>query len=317
MTQPAAGASAAFLGATAAYVPARVVPNAELAGALGVDAEWILATSGIEARRYAAADESVVDLAVAAACRCLTGIDLASIGMLIVSSGTPDRRWPGPAAAVARTLGLGDIPALDLAMPSAGGVFALALASQLATHDRDVLVVAAERMSSVVAQPGTHPNVAVLFGDGAAACVVSRRGGRARFVGHVLHTDGTFEDALHLGVHTPLEMDGRTIIMQAARKLPQVVTEVLAQHAMPIDRVRTFLLHQANQNLLKQVARGLKVEETRVFSNIRHYGNTSSASVLIALSEWGDREGFVADVPVVMAAFGAGLNWGALLLDGV
>lgn len=316
MTAPAADASAAYLIATAAYLPGRVVTNSELADRVGVEAEWIRTTSGIEERRYAREDETVVDLAVEAARQCLIAAGHPRIAMVIVSSGTADRRWPGPAAAVALALNLSGVPAIDLPMPSAGGLFGVALASRLVSDDGDVLVIAAEKMSTVVSREGTHPNIAVLFGDGAAACVVSRRPGIARIVGHVLHSDGAFDQSLHLGLSDPLEMDGRTIIMQASRKLPQVIQEVLDAHQVRREDVGTFLLHQANLNLLKQVGRALSVEEARVFSNIRQYGNTSSASVLIALSEWAAAGGCQPGVPVVMAVFGAGLHWGAVLLDG-
>ena len=312
----AADGAAAFLAGAACYLPSRVVTNAELAALAGVEPDWIRTTSGIEERRFAAADETVVDLAVAAARRCLDAAGAPAIGMVIVSSGTAERRWPGPAAAVAGALNLGSVPAIDLPMPSAGGLFGIALASQLTELQGDVLVVAAEKMSTVVHREGTHPNVAVLFGDGAGACLVSRRGGVARIAGSILHSDGTFEHALHLGLADPLHMDGRTIIMQAARKLPQVIEEILAAHQVDREQVSTFLLHQANQNILSQAARALRVPEDKVFSNIRHYGNTSSASVLIALAEWAAGHGFQPGRPVVMAAFGAGLHWGAVLLSG-
>jgi 3-oxoacyl-[acyl-carrier-protein] synthase-3 len=312
-----AAAPAAFLAGPACYLPSRVVTNAELAGLTGVEAEWIRTSSGIEERRYAAADETVVDLAVAAARKCLESAGPANIGMVFVSSGTADRRWPGPAAAVARALNLGPVPAIDLPMPSAGGLFGLALASQLMGMHEDVLVVAAEKMSSVVTREGTHPNVAVLFGDGAGACLVSRRQGIATITGAILHTDGTLEESLHLGLSEPLHMDGRTIIMQAARKLPQVIEEILAAHHVDKEQVSSFLLHQANQNILVQAGRALGVPQDKVFSNIRLYGNTSSASVLIALAEWSVAQGFQPGRPVVMAAFGAGLHWGAVLLSGL
>lgn len=317
MTQAAAGASAAFLVSANCYLPERVVSNAELSDGLGVDAEWIRTTSGIEARRYAATGETVVDLAVAAARKCLAAAAATDVRMVIVASGTADRCWPGPAAAVARALNLGTVPAIDLPMASAGGLFGLALASELCAQHGDVLVVAAELMSSVVTREGTHPNVAVLFGDGAAACLVSRSTGQARIIGSALHSDGSFDQALQLGFSTPLQMDGRTIIMQAGRKLPQVIMELLDAHSVSKDRVGTFLLHQANRNLLKQVAAALNVRESQLFSNIAQYGNTSSASVLIALAEWTTQEGFQPDAPVVVAAFGAGLHWGAVLLAGV
>lgn len=317
MTDPAAASSVAFLAGAACYLPSRVVTNSEVSSALGVDAEWIQSTSGIEERRYAAPDETVVTMAVEAARRCMASAGASEIGMVIVSSGTADRRWPGPAASVALALGLGGIPAIDLAMPSAGAIVGIALATQMSAVHGDVLVIASERMSSVVSREGTHPNVAVLFGDGAAACVISRRTGVARIVGSVLHSDATFDQALHLGLTEPMEMDGRTVIMQASRKLPQVITELLELHGVTVDRVGTFLFHQANHNLLRQVGRALGVVDDRVFSNIRAYGNTSSASVLIALAEWSAAAPFQRDVPVVLAAFGAGLHWGAVLVTGL
>lgn len=314
MTTATAGQPAAFLVHVACYLPARVVTSAEVAAARGVDPEWIRTTSGIEERRYGAPDETAETMGIEAARRCLAGAPDASIGMVLMSTGSASRRWPGPATTVATALGLGSVPALDLPMPSAGGVSALALAQALAPLHGDVLVIAAEKMSDIVARPDTHPNVAVLFGDGAAACIVSARRGVARILGSVLHSDGAFADALHLPVDGPLHMDGRTIIMQAARKLPQVILEVLDQHAIGLSAVRMFLLHQANLNLLRQVSKTLGVADEVVFSNIRGYGNTSSASALIALAEWDGLSALETGAPVVLAAFGAGLQWGAVLL---
>ena len=316
-SSPSAGGDPrAFLSGCARYVPSRIVTNAELAQALGCDADWIKSTAGIEERRYAAEGETVADLAIAAARPCLAAAGRPTIGMVIMASGTSERRFPGPAASVARGLDLGTIPALDLPMPSSGALFGIALASQLIRQYGEVLVVASEKMSSVILREGTSPKVAVLFGDGAGACVVSSRGGVAEVVDAAIYSDGAFEQALHLDFDSPLSMDGRTIIMQAARKLPQAIEHLLGKHAVPREQVGAFLLHQANQNLTQQVARALGVAEDRFFSNIGKYGNTSSASVLIAMAEWASAVGFAPDVPVVMATFGAGLHWGSLLLRG-
>jgi 3-oxoacyl-[acyl-carrier-protein] synthase-3 len=306
----------AFLGGYAHYEPARIVTNAELAEQLACEADWIRSVSGIDARRYAAPEETVVDLAVASARSCLSAAGNPTIGMVIVASGTADRRFPGPAASVASALGLGHVPALDLPMPSAGGLFGLALASQLCAQYGDILVVASEKMSSVVGRPGTHPHVAMLFGDGAAACVVSSRTGSAQVLETALYSDGAFAETLQLGFTEPMQMDGRTVIMQAARKLPQAIRVVLARRSVPLAEVDAFLIHQANQNLTRQVARALDVQEDKFFSNISRYGNTSSASVLIALADWSRQARLGPGRFVVLAAFGAGLHWGAILLGG-
>ncbi len=304
---------AAFVGACSAYLPARIVDNTEMAAATGTDAEWIARTSGIETRRYAADDESVIDMAVAAASACLRKAGTPKVDLVIVASGTSDRAFPGPAARVAQALQLGSVPALDVTMASAGSLFALVLASRLTGAYPNILVVGAEKMSAVVGRPGTASQIAVLFGDGAGACLVSTHGGQARIVDALVHSDGAFADALQLPHEGPMQMDGRTVIMQAARKVPQTITDLLARHDIPVDRVAAFLLHQANRNLTDQVAKVVGAPRDRFVSNVERYGNTSSASLLIAAAEWAESGGAAAGAPIVFAAFGAGLHWGALL----
>ena len=132
----------------------------------------------------------------------------------------------------------------------------------------------------------------------------------------LISSDGTFDQALHLGFTGPMTMDGRTVTMQASRKIPETITSLLARNQVPLDSVSAFVLHQANQNLTNQVAHALGIPLERFVSNITRYGNTSSASVLIALAEWASAGGFKPNADVVMAAFGAGLHWGSILLSG-
>jgi 3-oxoacyl-[acyl-carrier-protein] synthase-3 len=124
----------------------------------------------------------------------------------------------------------------------------------------------------------------------------------------VLHSDGEFGDAILLPFDAPLQMDGRTVILQASRKMPSAITEVLERNQRKASDVTTYILHQANLNLITRVAKSLQVPEERFFRNLTRYGNTSSASLLIALSEC-EITG-----PTVLAAFGAGLHWGAVLV---
>jgi 3-oxoacyl-[acyl-carrier-protein] synthase-3 len=309
----------AFLRAFGSYLPSRVVSNAELAAVLGCDPDWILSASGISERRYAAENETVVDLAYQAATDCLTrsGVDAGDVGLLIVSSGSAERRFPGPAAETAARLGLNATPAIDLPMASAGSIFGLALASQLSPVHGQVLVIAAEKMSAVISRPPLDRNTAILFGDGAGACLVHPAEGRAEILDFCLHTDGAFANALKLEFEQPIHMEGRTVIMQATRKLPSVIREVLELRQQSAESVDTFLVHQANQNLIVRVAQTLGVEPAKFYSNIGRYGNTSSASMLIAAAEWSAGAGFRPGQPVAFAGFGAGFHWGALLTVGV
>lgn len=309
----------AFIEAFGAYLPSRVVGNEELAARLGCEADWILKASGIAERRYAADEESVSDLAIRAAEDCLARVGRAAsdVRLLVVATGSEPRRVPGPASAVAHRLGLGDTPALDVPVPSAGALVGTVLGDRLADVYGVVLVVAAEKMSSVVWRDPPDRNTAILFGDGAGACLIARDGGVARIADHVLHTDGAFASALTFTPDGRFSMDGRTVILQASRKLPRAISELLERNRLCSEAVSAFLMHQANQNLMDGVAKTLRVPPERFFSNIRRYGNTSSASLFIAAAEWQKSAGFQAGQPVVFAAFGAGLQWGAVLAVGV
>ena len=298
-----------YIHAFGAYVPERIVTNAELASRLNCKPEWIESVSGIRERRWAGA-ETVADLATNAARACLTraSIEASQLGLIIVSSGSAERRFPGPASSVAAALGLNTTPAIDLPVASAGSIFGLSLASRLAETYGDVLVVAAEKMSAVIEGAALDQNTAILFGDGAGAALVSSRPGPFEVLDSVLHSDGAFREDLALDWASPLKMNGLTVILQAARKLPSVIDEVLRRQNIAPTDVTQFVMHQANQNLITRVAKALGVDAGRMFSNVAKYGNTSSASMLIAASEWEAAPG-----PVVFAGFGAGFHWGSLL----
>jgi 3-oxoacyl-[acyl-carrier-protein] synthase-3 len=290
-----------------------VVANAELAARLSCTPEWIESVSGIRERRWAG-EETVADLAISAARDCLqkAGVEASQLGLLIVSSGSAERRFPGPASTVAAALGLNATPAIDLPIASAGSIFGLALAAQLASSYGDVLLVAAEKMSAVIQGAALDQNTAILFGDGAGAALVSSRPGRFEVLDSVLHTDGAFRDDLSLDWGSPLRMNGLTVILQAARKLPGVIDEILKRQDIAPKDVTQFVMHQANQNLITRVAKALRVDPSLMFSNVAKYGNTSSASMLIAAAEWTPLAG-----PVVFAGFGAGFHWGALVAKSV
>jgi 3-oxoacyl-[acyl-carrier-protein] synthase III len=303
----------AFLHAFGMHVPERVVTNEEMAGRIGRTAEWIEGASGIRERRWAGEETSVADLAVAAARDCLdhAGVVASALGLVIVASGSARPGFPGPAAEVALRLGLETTPALDVPMASAGGLFGMAMAAQMAAHFGDVLVIGAEKMSAVIESGPLDANTAMLFGDGAGAVLVSARPGRWEILDAVLHSDGQYRDSLAFDWSGPLRMNGLSVILQAARKLPSSIEEVLGRQRIAAADVAIFLLHQANQNLLMRVAKSLGVPAERVYSNVARYGNTSSASMLIAAAEW-SRENPAAG-PVVFSAFGAGFHWGALV----
>jgi 3-oxoacyl-[acyl-carrier-protein] synthase III len=311
----------AYIHTFGAHLPQRVISNAELAERVSVPEctpAWIESVSGIRERRWADEGTTVADLAVAAAEDCLkrTGIEASSLGMLILASGSAPPGFPGPAAEVAARLGLDSTPVLDLPIASAGSLFGMALASRLADSLGDILVVAAEKMSAVIQAHPLDQNTAILFGDGAGAVLISNRPSPLRILHNVLHTSGELRQDLAFDWKSPLKMNGGSVILHAARKIPSAIREVLEHESIAPADVSTFLVHQANQNLLVRIAKALAVPPERVFSNIARYGNTSSSSLLIAAAEWSSIDRQQADPapgPVVFAAFGAGFHWGALV----
>jgi 3-oxoacyl-[acyl-carrier-protein] synthase-3 len=295
-----------------AYLPSRVVTHVELAERLGVAPEWILSVCGIRERRYADPLESVVDLAEKASRACLEGMgmDPADLGGILVGTGTPHLQFPGVSSCLQGRLGAKGL-AFDIHLASSGGLAALCMAADLTARYGPILVVGAECMSRVV-ERGHDPRTAILFGDGAGACVVGP-GAEGPWIleDWRMDGDGAFVDALKLAPAEELVMDGMTVIMQANRKLAGSVRDLLERNALTVAQVDLFLFHQANRNLLRQVARSLGLEEGRVHVNVDRLGNTSAASVLIAAAEaLGEAP---AGTRAVLAAFGSGFSFGSML----
>lgn len=299
------------------YLPARAVDNAEIGRMVGADPAWIKQQTGIETRRWAAPGEMVADLAVNAARDCLanSGVLAAEVGMLLVASGSAERRFPGPAAQIAAALGLAGKPAIDLPIASAGTLFGISLAADLVHHYGNILIIGSEVLSRVIGLNPSYRDTAILFGDGAGACLVSPDSGFAEIRDSLICSDGDFAEILRLDVDAPLYMDGRSVIMQVARKLPRAIQELLDRNGRKSTDIEVYLLHQANLNLITRVAQVLRAEDSRFFRNLNQYGNTSSASLLIAAAEWWRQREGRPNGPIVLGAFGAGLNWGAMLLD--
>jgi len=310
----------AFIKAFGDYLPKNSVSNEQLAAQLKCDTEWIFAVCGIRRRRRSSGAESVVDMAAHAGRDCLEsgGMSAEQIGLLIVASGSSPRRFPGPAAETAAQMGLpSGVASMDVCMASAGALYAMALADSLAGRYGNVLVIAAERMTEIAWREPADPNIAILFGDGAGACLISREEGRAEIVDHALHSDGSFANDLRLEHDGTFLMEGRSVILQASRKVPAALTSLLNRNGWSADTVDTLLMHQANQNLMNRVAQAIGLPQNRVFSVIEQTGNTSSASMLIAAAAWSRQEATLTSKRIAFATFGAGFHWGAMLARGM
>ena len=304
-----------FIRAFGSYLPSRVVKNEEIGWFIGRTPEWIIGVSGIEQRRFAAEYEDVSVLATHAGEACLQNARTAAkdIGLLIVTSGTAPRSFPGPAATVAEKLGLARAAAIDLPMASAGSVFAMAMARDLAPRYGTILLIGAEKMSSVALRQPINRSTAALFGDGAGACLISAKEGFLEIIDSSLHTDGTGSEDLRLAFAVLLEMRGRSVIRNAGKKLPAAIREVLHHSDLHPKEVDAYMVHQANQHVVEGVARALGVDKEAFPLNIREYGNTSSASMLIVADEYFRDRVIKSGRYFVFGAFGAGYHWGAVL----
>jgi 3-oxoacyl-[acyl-carrier-protein] synthase-3 len=302
-----------YLQAFGHHLPSRMVTNADLEQRTGRTAASIEKTSGILERRYAAESETVAGLGLAAANACFknAGLTANEIGLILFSSGSAERAFPGPASVLAQKLGLTATPAIDIPVASAGSLIGLAFANDLAPRYGNVIVVASEIMSRRISD--ADPDTAILFGDGAGACIVSPEKGFFSIADTALFTDGNYAEALQLQHGGSIQMKGLDVIVQASRKIPRSIEDLLTKNNLKPTDVGVFLMHQANVNLIRKVATALSVPEDRFFRNIDRRGNTSSASLLIAASEWHAANPAPPLTPIVLAAFGAGFNWGAIL----
>src|ERR1700722_12079353 len=248
-----------YLQAFGHHLPAQVITNADLETRTGRTAASIEKASGILERRYAAQSETVADLGFAAANACLKNANLTpqDIGLILFSSGSAERTFPGPASVLAQKLGLTVTPAMDIPVASAGSLIALAFAADLAPRYGNVLVVASEIMSRRISD--ADPDTAILFGDGAGACIVSPDTGPLRIADTSLSTDGNYAEALQLPHSGTLEMKGLSVIMQASRKIPRSIEDLLTRNNLTPAAIGTYLMHQANLNLIRKVATTLKV----------------------------------------------------------
>ena len=312
-------------------VPGRTVTNDDMAGRLDTSDQWIRTRTGITSRYFVEPDVDTSDLAVVAGANAIkaAGGD-AEIGGVIVATSTPDRLMPATATEVATRLGLGGVAAFDVNAACAGFVYALATAAGwiAAGIAPRVLVIGAEVYSRIVDQQDR--STAVLFGDGAGAVVLDGApAGDAPLPGQVgpfdLGSDGERADALCIpagGVRNRiddrvlanrtqfLKMDGREVYREAVRRMTESSQAVLARAGLSVDDVGSFVAHQANTRILSAVADRLGVPEEQRFSNVARFGNTSAASIPLALSE-ADLE---AGTTVLLTAFGAGFSWGSAVV---
>lgn len=315
------------LSGVGAYLPERILTNAELARRVDTSDEWIVERTGIRERRIAADNEKTSDLSIAAACAALAdaGREAKDIDLIIVATATPDLTFPATAARVQAKLGVHHGAAFDLQAVCSGFVFALATADNFLARGQAkcALVIGAETFSRIV--DWEDRGTCILFGDGAGAVVLEAqddaKAGERGVISTFLRTDGRMHDLLYVdggpsqtGSVGKVRMIGNAVFRQAVEHISGAMLEACARANMSIEAVDWFVPHQANQRILDGVARKLGVPVEKVVSTVAQHGNTSAASVPLAL-ETAVRDGRIKKGDLVlMEALGGGLTWGAALV---
>ncbi len=320
----------ACIAGVGSYVPARVLTNADLERMVATSDEWIRERTGIRERRIAATGEACSDLAVQAGKRALTAAGLAAtdLDMILVATCTGDYPLPATACLVQHQLGATKAAACDLSAACCGFVYALSVAdAYIKTGLRHVLVIGSEVMSAIT--DWTDRNTCVLFGDGAGAVIVSASDGERGILSTHLRSDGTLCELIMVsggGSRTPpsekvlterlqyITMKGNETFKVAVRSLEEIARSTLSAQQLRVEDIDLYVPHQANIRILKAVMERLGFPIEKVMLNVDRYGNTSAASIPIALDE-AVREGRIKDGSLVMlGAFGAGLTWASAVI---
>jgi 3-oxoacyl-[acyl-carrier-protein] synthase-3 len=319
------------------YAPDRIVTNEEISEMLAIDPDRIFKSSGIRRRRWATPGTSTSQLAAFALQAALYGpsITVDELDYLLMGTMTPDRFIPGTAPQVQRALGLGHIPCLDIRAACCNALYGLQIAKSLVTSGvaRIAALCLAEVQSAWLDLSPESATTSMLFGDGASALIVSgeKREDSLEIVDILLATDGTYVD--DLGIRSPgsefanrtassapasdskPRMIGQTVIRHAGRNIVEACNALMARNNLTIENIRWLVPHQANANLLRQIARDLNLptDGDRVVSVLEEYGNTSSASMGIALDSLRRSRCIASGDYLLLPAFGAGFTWGAAL----
>ncbi len=310
------------------YLPARVVPNSEFEATLETSDEWIVSRSGIERRHFAAEDEATSDLATQAARAALAhaGLEADALDAIIVATSTPDLTFPAVATMVQANLGMSRGFAFDIQAVCAGFVYALDNANALiaAGSARRVMIIGAETFSRIL--DWTDRTTCVLFGDGAGAVILEAQEGTGTVgdrgvLAADLNSDGSQRGILYVdgGVSTTrtagcVRMQGKEVFRQAVEKLAATARTAIARAGIGVDDIDWIVPHQANLRIIRGTAQKLNLPIERVVVTVADHGNTSAASIPLALSVGVARGQIKPGDLIVTEAIGGGLAWGAVVL---
>jgi len=323
---------------TGSYLPERILTNKELEKIVKTSDEWISTRTGIKSRRIAGAGEETSVMAARAAVRAMemAGVTAPELDMIIVGTITPEMIMPSSACLVQKEIGAENAFAFDVSAACSGFVYALEIADRYVKNapDMKILVIGAETLSARV--DWQDRNTCVLFGDGAGACVVTGSNGDDGLLASRLYSDGRLWQLLSLDAQprrycppvdygtlpdpdsfcdgSTFNMVGKDVFKYAVRQMGDAVEKLLKKEGVAVDDIHLLIPHQANIRILKSLAERVNLPFEKVYTTIQKYGNSSAASLPIALDE-ANREGRLhKDDLLLFSVFGGGFTWGVMLL---
>ena len=325
-----------YISGTGFFLPPRVVTNDELSSYMDTTDEWIQERTGIKERRYVEKGVGPSDLAIPATEQALkaAGLTVSDIDFIIFATSTPDFYAPGSGCVLQEKMGFNEIGALDIRVQCSGFIYGLSIAEQYIRtgNFKNILLIGAEVQSTAMNLTDEGRDTAIIFGDGAGAAIISATDENRGILSTHMHSEGKYLKELWLEAPASnaghpritrevldegkqyLKMNGKEVFRHAITRFPEVINEALEANNLTSENINLLIPHQANLRITQMVQKRLGLSNDQVFSNIHKYGNTTAATIPIALAE-AFNEGRIKEGDIlVLAAFGAGFTWASAIM---
>jgi len=325
-----------YISGTGFYLPPRIVTNDELSTYMDTSDEWIQERTGIKERHYVEKGEGPSDIAIPATKQALNaaGLKVSDIDFIIFATSTPDFYAPGSGCLLQEKMGFNEIGALDIRVQCSGFIYGLSIAEQYIRTGtfKNILLIGAEVQSTAMDLTNAGRDTAIIFGDGAGAAIISATDEDRGVLSTHMHSEGKYlkelwlespasnagyprinKEALDEGKQF-LKMNGKEVFRHAVTRFPEVINEALEANNLTSENIDLLIPHQANLRITQMVQKRLSLRNEQVFSNIHKYGNTTAATIPIALAE-AFNEGKIKDGDLlVLASFGSGFTWASAIM---
>ena len=325
-----------YISGTGFYLPPRIVTNDELSSYMDTTDEWIQERTGIKERRYVEKGVGPSDLAIPATEQALkaAGLTVSDIDFIIFATSTPDFYAPGSGCVLQEKMGFNEIGALDIRVQCSGFIYGLSIAEQYIRtgNFKNILLIGAEVQSTALNLTDEGRDTAIIFGDGSGAAIISATEENKGILSTHMHSEGKYLKELWLEAPASnaghpritrevldegkqyLKMNGKEVFRHAITRFPEVINEALEANNLTSENINLLIPHQANLRITQMVQKRLGLSNDQVFSNIHKYGNTTAATIPIALAE-AFNEGRIKEGDIlVLAAFGAGFTWASAIM---